>query len=84
MRRAAHAVPASLAIEIIGWLGAILVLLAYACASFGWITTAHPLFPIMNGLGALALIIHARTVRDLPIIALNTIWLLIALLALRP
>ncbi|MBI2482853.1 hypothetical protein HYV74_01585 [Candidatus Uhrbacteria bacterium] len=68
--------------EVIGWLGALAVLIAYALVSLQWITSADPRFPMLNGLGALGLAAHAITARDYPIVALNSIWLVIALIAL--
>ncbi|MBI4434050.1 hypothetical protein HY632_04705 [Candidatus Uhrbacteria bacterium] len=73
--------PTHVITETIGWLGAGAVLVAYALVSLGWTTSTSPTFPLLNGFGALGLAAHAVTARDYPIVVLNAIWLLIALIA---
>lgn len=68
--------------SLIGWYGAIVILLAFALTSFE-ITSAHSLlYQLMNVTGALALVYYSSTKKDYPTTVLNVFWALIAILAI--
>lgn len=69
-------------IEVIGWLGVITIVLAYALASFGQITTTETTYHWLNLVGAVAVIFHSVAKKDYQPAALNFIWALIAIFAL--
>ena len=70
-----------LAVEIIGWTGAALLLFAYFLVS----TRGKPPGPVIqtiNGIGAIALIVNGAAHRAWPSVGLNIVWLLVAIAAL--
>lgn len=66
-----------LAAEFIGWFGAGILVLAYFVVSARG-KPPGPDFHIMNGLGAIALIINGAVHDAWPSVGLNIIWLLVA------
>ena len=71
-----------LAVEIVGWAGAGLILAAYVLVTVGRLTGASPAFQWMNLLGAAGFIVNGWWHGALPSTVLNVIWLLIAAVAL--
>ena len=71
-----------LAVEIVGWAGASLILLAYILVTTGKLTGRSPAFQWMNLLGAAGFIVNGWWHGALPSTVLNVIWLLIAAVAL--
>jgi hypothetical protein len=69
-------------IEIAGWLGALLILLAYALVSSGRIGPRTALYQWMNVGGAVGFIINGGWHGAWPSFALNVVWLAIAVIAL--
>lgn len=69
-------------IEIFGWLGAVLILLAYALSNFGILSPSNFSYQILNILGALAIVYHSLTKKDYQPAALNIVWALVALVAI--
>lgn len=69
-------------VEIVGWLGVVLILLAYSLNSFGVVTSESVGYQSLNALGALGIIVSSGTKRDWQPTALNLIWLAVALIAL--
>ena len=69
-------------IEIIGWIGTILVLGAYLLVSLKKIQSSSYTFQLMNFFGAIGLIINGFFHRAIPSVALNIIWFAIAAYAL--
>lgn len=69
-------------IEIFGWLGTIMILLAYALSNFGILSPNNFSYQILNILGALAIVYHSLTKKDYQPVVLNTIWALVAVLAI--
>ncbi|MDO8425457.1 MAG: hypothetical protein Q7T01_03010 [bacterium] len=65
-----------------GWTGAAMFLLAYTLAIFGVINATALSYAILNGLGALGVIIEAVVHRTKPVLFLNVAWLGIAIAAL--
>jgi hypothetical protein len=74
--------PVQLAVEIAGWAGALLILLAYVLVTIGRLTGQSLAFQWMNLLGAAGFIINGWWHRALPSASLNVIWMLIAAVAL--
>jgi hypothetical protein len=69
-------------IEIYGWYGIAALLLAYALVSFSIINAGGLLYQILNGSGALGLMLVSFYKRAYQPAALNLIWTLIAVIAI--
>jgi hypothetical protein len=69
-------------IEIYGWYGMAAILLAYALASFSIISSAGLIYQILNGSGALGVMLASLYKKAYQPAALNLIWTLIAVIAL--
>ena len=65
-------------IEIAGWAGALLILLAYILVTVGRLTGRSPLFQGMNLVGATGFTINGWWHGAMPSATLNVIWALIA------
>ena len=65
--------------EIFGWLGTIMILLAYALLTSNSIQASSIPYQAMNCLGALSIIYNTYKKKAFPPMALNIIWMLIAL-----
>jgi len=64
----------SIAIEAAGWIGAVLVLAAYALASTGRLHGRSPTFQWLNLVGAIGFVINTAWHGAIPSMALNIIW----------
>jgi hypothetical protein len=73
--------PVELAVEAVGWAGAILILLGYLLITAGKLTGKSLLYQAMNVLGAAGFAINGWWHRALPSTALNVVWLLIGVVA---
>jgi hypothetical protein len=71
-----------IAIETIGWIGALLILIAYGLLMLHRITVNSSSYQWMNLIGALTLIVNCAWNGALPSVFLNVIWLGIAIYAL--
>ena len=71
-----------LAVEIIGWIGAALILIAYGLLSSGRRTGRSRLYQGMNIVGAVGFVINSGLNHALPSAALNVIWIGIGVYAL--
>ena len=71
-----------LAIEVIGWAAAALILVAYALLSAGKLTAKDRAYQWMNVAGALGFIVNSGWNGAVPSAALNVIWAGIGLTAL--
>jgi hypothetical protein len=69
------------AVEIVGWAGALLILLGYLLITAGKLTGKSLLYQAMNVLGAAGFAINGWWHRALPSAALNVVWLLIGAIA---
>ena len=69
-------------VEIIGWLGAGMILGAYALLTAGKVTARSPLYQWMNVLGAAGFIVNSGVNGAYPSAALNVIWMGIGAAAL--
>jgi hypothetical protein len=74
--------PVQIAVEVIGWSGAALILLAYILVSLGRVTGQSPIFQWMNLLGAAGFIVNGWWHHALPSATLNVVWMLFAAVAL--
>jgi len=70
-----------IAVEVAGWLGALLILFAYLFLSMGRMTGQSLAYQGMNIVGAAGFVINGWWHRALPSAALNILWLLIGAIA---
>jgi len=71
----------NLLVEVVGWAGAILILLGYLLITTGKLTGKSLVYQAMNVLGAAGFAINGWWHRALPSAALNVVWLLIGVIA---
>ena len=71
-----------IAVEVVGWGGAVLILLAYLLLSAGKLTGQSPLYQWMNVVGAAGFTVNGWWHGALPSAVLNVIWVLIGGVAL--
>ncbi len=72
----------TIAIEIIGWTGAALILLAYALISTNRLEVQSHAYQLMNVLGAIAFIVNSGWNGAYPSAALNVAWMGIGMYSL--
>jgi hypothetical protein len=70
-----------LAVEVAGWAGALLILLAYLLLSAGRLTGQSLSYQLMNVFGAAGFIVNGWWHGALPSAVLNVIWLMIGAVA---
>jgi len=73
---------AQIAVEVVGWTGALLILLAYLLISAGRLTGQSLLYQWMNIVGAAGFAINGWWHRAIPSTALNVVWMGIGAVAL--
>lgn len=73
--------PVEIAVEVAGWIGASLILGAYALLSAGRLTGKSLIYQLMNVVGAAGFVINGWWHGALPSAALNVLWLLIGAVA---
>jgi len=73
----------SLFIDIIGWIGAVLVLLAYALVSTHRVRAQSPAYQWLNIGGALGLVVNSGWNGAIPSAVVNLVWIGIGVYALR-
>ena len=71
------------AVEVIGWIGAALILGAYAVLSTGRLRAESLTYQLMNILGAAGFVVNSGWNGALPSDAMNVIWMGIGVYALR-
>jgi hypothetical protein len=71
-----------LAIEVIGWISAAIILVAYGLLSAGKLSGRSAVYQVMNAVGATGFVLNSGYNGALPSAALNVIWVGIALGAL--
>lgn len=69
------------AVEVVGWAGAALILLAYLLLSAGRFTGQSLIYQGMNVVGAAGFVVNGWWHGALPSAALNVLWLLIGAVA---
>ncbi len=62
-------------VDVVGWIGAGLVLLAYGLLSAGRLEARGVLYQAMNVVGAVGMLINGYVRGALPSAALNVIWM---------
>jgi hypothetical protein len=72
----------NLAVEIVGWAGAGLILLAYLLLSAGRLAARSVTYQGLNLVGAIAFVINSGWNGAIPSAALNVVWAGIAVFAL--
>jgi len=70
------------AVEVVGWAGAVLILLAYLLLSAGKLTGRSIVYQAMNVVGAAGFTVNGWWHGAIPSAALNVIWMLIGGIAL--
>ena len=70
-----------IAVEVVGWGGAVLILLAYLLLSAGKLTGQSLPYQGMNVVGAAGFVVNGWWHGALPSAALNVLWLLIGAVA---
>jgi hypothetical protein len=70
-----------IAVEIAGWIGAALILLAYLLLSAGKLTGQSLVYQGMNVVGAAGFVVNGWWHGAIPSAALNVLWLLIGAIA---
>ena len=63
------------AIEVVGWIGAILIVLAYGLLSAGKVASDSRLYQYMNIVGALGFVLNSGWNGAYPSAALNVVWI---------
>jgi hypothetical protein len=69
-------------IDFLGWYGVVAILGAYALVSFSILAPTNIAYQILNGTGAVAIVLEAGHKRDMQPAVLNGIWAIIALVAI--
>jgi len=72
-----------LAVEVIGWVGAALILAAYALLSTGRLRAESLTYQLMNILGAAGFVVNSGWNGALPSAAMNVVWIMIGLYAVH-
>ena len=70
-------------IDVIGWIGAGCLLIAYLLISNGKLSATTYTYQVLNTFGSICLIINTYIYGTIPLVMLNSIWLLIGLNTLR-
>jgi hypothetical protein len=71
-----------LLIDIIGWLGSLLVIAAYALNIYGKLASSSLTYYLLNIAGSTGLIINTLYHHAIPSMVVNVVWIAIALAAL--
>ena len=67
---------------MVGWVGAVLIIVAYGLLSAGRVDGQSPLYQWMNVLGAAGFVVNGWWHRALPSTGLNIVWMLVGGIAL--
>jgi hypothetical protein len=73
--------PAKL-IELMGWVGAIEVLLAYGLISMNKVDSKSLFFQLLNLTGGLLLIVYTVSLKSYASAFVNIVWVLVAIIAI--
>lgn len=68
--------------QTLGWIGAVLILLAYALNLFGKMNVRSVGYNMMNIVGALGIVLASAERQSWPAATLNAIWMVIGLVGL--
>ena len=68
-------------IDLLGWAGAVVLLLAYGCVSFQKLRADSLTYQVLNALGSLCLVINTVFYHAYPSAFVNVVWITIAIAA---
>jgi hypothetical protein len=71
-----------IAIDTLGWLGALVLVVAYSLISYGSVDGRSPTYQTLNAIGSILLIINTAWHRAWPSSVVNLVWVAIAVGAL--
>jgi len=69
-------------IELLGWYGVLAILVAYALVTFQVVNPTSVWFQLLNLTGAFGIVIETYVKKDYQPLALNLVWMGIAIIAL--
>ena len=69
-------------VSILGWYGAAAILVAYGLVTLAGLKSASWAYLLLNLTGSACLVIEARSKKDSPLVALNAVWIVIAVIGL--
>lgn len=72
----------NIALQLVGWIGAGLILFGYFLVSFSVIESNSTMFQLLNLFGALGIALETFSKKDYQPMELNTVWMVIAAVAL--
>ena len=68
--------------EIVGWYGTVAIISAYALNSFNFMSATNPWYQILNGTGAVGIVLISLKKKAYQPATLNAIWTVIAIIGL--
>lgn len=68
--------------QIIGWYGVTAIVVAFALLNFNFLGTNSLVYQLLNVTGSISIIIEASSKKDFQPVALNIVWLLVAIYGL--
>lgn len=68
--------------ELIGWIGFILIVSAYLLVTIKLVEVSSAGYHLINLIGALCMVVNAKHNRAKPLLWLNIVWSLIAIMGL--
>ena len=68
--------------DIMGWIGVLLILIAFILTTFGIINATNAIYGILNFVGALGIITSSYAKKDLQPVILNLVWLFVAVVGI--
>lgn len=68
--------------ERIGWVGFVLIVAAYLCVTIKLVEVSSATYHLMNFVGALCMVVNAKHKGARPLLWLNIVWALVAVVGL--
>ncbi len=72
----------SIFVEMVGWYGALAIIVAYALLQFGLFRVDNLLYQLLNLTGSIGIIVDTIRKKDYQPMVLNFIWLIVAAVAI--
>jgi len=69
-------------VDVLGWLGALILIAAYGVVSYGWASGRSRVYQALNVLGSALLVVNTAWHRAWPSSAVNILWAVIGIGAL--
>ncbi len=69
-------------VELIGWVGFVLIISAYLLLTLNQLESGSAIYHTINLIGALCMVVNARYKGAMPLVWLNIVWSLIAMMGL--